>query len=164
MDKIILIAAGLICATSVKASAFEITSPSFKHNQMIPKKYTCQGEDINPELNISGIPEKTASLALIVNDPDAPMGTWVHWVVFDIMPTTTQIAENYIPATQGYNDFKRVNYGGPCPPSGTHRYFFKLYALDSILKLPEGTTKAQLEEAMKDHILAETELIGLYKK
>ena len=164
MDKILLIALSLICATSARASAFQLTSPAFKQNDIIPVKFTCQGEDINPELNISGIPEKTVSLALIVDDPDAPMGTWVHWVVYDIMPTTIQIAENTIPGTQGYNDFKKVNYGGPCPPSGTHRYFFKLYALDTILKLSEGATKAQVEEAMKEHIIAQTELMGLYKK
>ena len=164
MDKIILIALSLICATSARASAFQLTSPAFKHNAMIPQKFTCQGSDINPELKIADIPQGTKSLALIVDDPDAPMGTWVHWVVYDIMPTTTQIAENYIPGTQGYNDFKKINYGGPCPPSGTHRYFFKLYALDTILKLSEGATKAQVEEAMKGHILAQTELMGLYKK
>lgn len=142
----------------------KLVSPSFGHNQMIPEKFTCQGEDINPELNIAGIPVETKSLALMMDDPDAPMGTWVHWVVFDIPVATAQIQENSIPGKQGYNDFQRNDYGGPCPPSGTHRYFFKLYALDTILNLKEGIRKQELEKAMEGHILAKAELIGLYKK
>ncbi len=141
----------------------KLTSPSFKHNEMISRQFTCQGEDINPELNISGIPEGAKSLALIVDDPDAPRKTWVHWVVFDI-PVLDTITENSIPGRQGYNDFDRNDYGGPCPPSGTHRYFFKLYALDTLLNLPEGTKKEDLEKAMEGHILAQAEIIGLYKK
>ena len=142
----------------------KLTSPAFEHNQMIPKKFTCQGNDVNPELNIAGIPAEAKNLALIVDDPDAPMGTWVHWVVFNIPPSAAKIKENSIPGMQGYNDFGRNNYGGPCPPSGTHRYFFKLYALDTELDLKEGIKKQELEKAMEGHILVKTELIGLYKK
>ena len=143
----------------------QLTSPSFDHNSMFPLEFTCQGKDINPELNISGIPEETKSLALIMDDPDAPMGMWVHWVVFDISPITMRIKKNSIPGKQGINDFQRLNYGGPCPPSGTHRYFFKLYALDTLLNLKEGMIKKQdLEKAMEGHLLAQAELIGLYKK
>ena len=141
----------------------KLTSPAFGHNQMVPKKYTCQGEDVSPPLMIEGIPEGTKSLALIVDDPDAPMGTWVHWVVFDI-PMTANIAENSIPGKQGWNDFGKRDYGGPCPPSGTHRYFHKIYALDTVLNLQEGIKKRALEKAMAGHILDKAELIGLYKK
>ena len=115
----------------------KITSSEFKHNESIPRKYTCQGQDINPPLAIEDIPSQAKSLALIVDDPDAPGGMWVHWVVFD-MPLITEIAEDSIPGTQGMNDCNRKDYGGPCPPSGTHRYFFKLSSLDVILIL-EGT-------------------------
>ena len=147
-----------------EGAAMKLTSPAFEHNQMISKKFTCQGNDVNPELNIAGIPAGAKSLALIVDDPDAPMGTWVHWVVFNIPPSDVKIKENSIPGIQGYNDFGRNNYGGPCPPSGTHRYFFKLYALDTELDLKEGVKKQELEKAMEGHILVKTELIGLYKK
>ena len=140
-----------------------ITSPAFNHNETIPAKYTCQGEDLNPALKISGVPAAAKSLALIVDDPDAPMGTWVHWVVFNI-PVVGEIKENSIPGVEGYNDFRRNHWGGPCPPSGTHRYFFKLYALDAPLDLKEGIKKQQLEKAMQGHILAEAQLMGLYKK
>ena len=141
----------------------KISSPAFEPNQMIPKKYTCEGNDVSPPLTIDGIPDGAKSLALIVDDPDAPMGTWVHWVVFDI-PVTNNIAEDIIPGKQGINDFGKKDYGGPCPPSGTHRYFHKIYALDTILNLKEGITKKALEKAMQGHILDKAELIGLYKK
>lgn len=141
----------------------KLSSPEFEHNGFIPKKFTCQGEDVNPTLVIEDIPDGTKSLALIMDDPDAPMGTWVHWVVFNI-PVISRIEENSVPGKQGINDFGRLNYGGPCPPSGTHRYFFKLYALDTELDLGEGITKKELEEAMEGHILQKVELIGLYKK
>ena len=141
----------------------KLTSREFEHNMHIPKKFTCQGSDVNPSLTIEDIPKGTESLALIVDDPDAPMGMWVHWVVFDI-PVVSQIEENSIPGKQGINDFGRKNYGGPCPPSGTHRYFFKLYALDTRLNLKEGISKSDLEKAIKGHILEKAELIGLYKK
>jgi len=140
-----------------------LTSPEFNHNELIPKKFTCQGSDVNPTLIIHDVPKDAKSLALIVDDPDAPVGTWVHWVVFD-MPVTFKINEDSIPGKQGINDFRKRNYGGPCPPFGTHRYFFKIYALDTELNLKEGITKQQLEKAMETHILDKAELIGLYKK
>ncbi|MBU1871243.1 MAG: YbhB/YbcL family Raf kinase inhibitor-like protein [Candidatus Omnitrophica bacterium] len=141
----------------------KLTSPSFEHNKLIPSKYTCQGQDINPALLIEDMPQGTKSLALIMDDPDAPMGMWVHWVVFDI-GIVSRIEENSIPGKQGINDFRRKDYGGPCPPSGTHRYFFKIYALDKKLGLEEGINKKGLEQAMEGHILEKAELIGLYKK
>jgi len=141
----------------------KLTSKEFKHNGLIPAKFSCQGEDINPELIIDAIPKEAQSLALIVDDPDAPMGMWVHWVVYDI-PVIPRIEENSIPGKQGINDFGRKDYGGPCPPSGTHRYFFKIYALDEKLNLAEGINKQELEKAMQEHILDKAELIGLYKK
>jgi len=147
-------------------SALSITSPAFSHQGMIPSKHTCDGADVNPPLSFASIPEKSKSLALIVDDPDAPMGTWVHWVAWNIGPGIKEIPENSVPqgTLQGTNDFKKQSYGGPCPPSGTHRYFFKLYALDASLPLKAGATKAQLEEAMKGHVLAQAELVGLYRR
>lgn len=159
----------LLCTTlvnEVKAeggSRMKITSPEFENNQFIPKKFTCEGQDINPALIIEGIPKDAKSLVLIVDDPDAPMGTWVHWVVYD-MPIVNRIEENSIPGKQGRNNFGRLNYGGPCPPSGTHRYFFKVYALDTMLTLGEGITKGALEKTMQGHILDNAELVGLYQK
>jgi len=145
---------------------FSIASPAFSHNGMIPEKHTCDGADVSPPLSIGNIPEKTKTLALIVDDPDAPMGTWVHWVVWNIGPDTGEIPGNTLPpgALQGTNDFGKQNYGGPCPPSGTHRYFFKLYALDAPLTLNAGATKARVEEAMTGHLIGKTELIGLYRR
>ena len=140
-----------------------LTSPSFKHNTSIPKKFTCQGDDINPALIIKGIPERAKSLALIMDDPDAPVGTWVHWVVFNI-PLVPGIDEGSVPGKQGVNSWGRNDYGGPCPPSGTHRYFFKLYALDTELNLDDGVSKKEVERAIEGHILEQVELIGLYKK
>ena len=148
----------------VENMSMKITSPAFKNNSYMPSKYTCDGEDINPPLNIENIPVGTKSLALIVDDPDAPMKTWVHWVVYDIPPSTSIINENTIPGTQGKNDSNPRNYGGPCPPSGTHRYYFKLYALDRVLGLGEGVDKKGIEKAMSGHIIADAELIGLYKR
>jgi Raf kinase inhibitor-like YbhB/YbcL family protein len=147
-------------------STLHIASPAFKDKGMIPRVYTCDGKDINPPIVISGVPQRTRSLALIVDDPDAPGGLWVHWVVWNIDPATTEIKENSIPkgASQGMNDFKKTSYGGPCPPSGTHRYFFKLYALDTTLDLSASTTKTRIEEAMKDHVLAQASLVGNYKR
>jgi hypothetical protein len=146
-----------------KGGAMKLTSPAFENNKTIPAKFTCEGKDISPALIIEGIPAGAKSLALIVDDPDAPVGTWVHWVVFDI-PVMASIEEDSIPGKQGMNNFRRKDYGGPCPPSGTHRYFFKIYALDAQLGLPEGINKQALEKAMQGHILDKTELIGLYKK
>jgi len=144
----------------------KISSPVFENNGYIPSKYTCDGRDINPSLLIENIPAKSKSLALIVDDPDAPRGTWVHWVLWNIDPKTKQIKENSIPAgaKQGLNDFRKRTYGGPCPPSGTHRYFFKLYALDTMLNLGSDATKADLEKAMKGHIIDQDQSVGLYKR
>ena len=150
----------------MEMGAVKITSPAFKQRERIPPKYTCDGMDVNPPLTIENVPLKAKSLALIVDDPDAPRGTWVHWVLWNVDPGTREVKEQSIPtgATQGVNDFGNRDYGGPCPPSGTHRYFFKLYALDTALTLGPDATKAALEVAMKGHILAEAEIIGLYER
>lgn len=147
-------------------NTMKVSSPAFKHNGNIPSKHTCDGADVSPALVIEGVPGEAKSLALIMDDPDAPRGTWVHWVVWNIDPKTSEMKENAVPsgARQGMNDFRRREYGGPCPPSGTHRYFFKVYAMDKILELDERTTKAKLESAMKNHIIDQTELIGLYTR
>jgi Raf kinase inhibitor-like YbhB/YbcL family protein len=141
----------------------KIRSPEFEHNGFIPAKFTCQGQDINPPLIIEDVPEGAKSLVLIVDDPDAPMTTWVHWVLFNI-PVVGKIEEDSILGEQGLNDFGRKDYGGPCPPSGTHRYFFKIYALDARLDLRGDAGKKDVEKAMEGRILSKAELIGLYKK
>lgn len=141
-----------------------ISSPAFTHNQSIPPRYTCQGEDVNPPLAIAGVPAAARSLVLIMDDPDAPGKTWDHWIVYKIPVNTTAIAENIVPGIQGTNSWGRQDYGGPCPPSGTHRYFFKLYALDTGLDLLAGLSKKKVEEAMQGHIVSSAELVGLYKK
>ena len=149
----------------------EITSSAFSEGEMIPTGYTCDGPDVSPDLAWTGVPETTQSLALICDDPDAPMGTWVHWVLFNIPPGARGLPGEISPdaalengARHGTNDFGRLGYGGPCPPGGTHRYFFKLYALDTELDLASGITKAQIIEAMEGHILAEAQLMGKYKR
>lgn len=152
--------------TSLPQTTMEIISSAFAHNEAIPSKYTCDGENVNPPLSFSNVPNETKSLVLIVDDPDAPLGTWVHWTVWNMPPTTTEIPEKSVPAgaIEGQTSFGKPGYGGPCPPSGTHRYFFKLYALDTILSLDASSTKEDLEHAMKNHILSQRELIGLYKR
>jgi len=140
-----------------------IISPAFENKKPIPRKYTCDGDDVNPTLNISGVPEATKSLVLIVDDPDAPMGTWDHWIVWNI-PPTNKIEENTVPGVEGLNDSRKHSYSGPCPPSGTHRYFFKVYALDTKLNLAPNSRKKDIEKAMKGHILAQGELVGLYSR
>lgn len=147
-------------------SGLSITSPAFSQNETIPARHTCDGDDVSPPLAIGGVPEKTGSLALIVDDPDAPSKTWVHWVLWNLAADTAEIPENTVPpgAVQGTNDFGKRKYGGPCPPSGTHRYFFKLYALDAPLALPAGATKTQVEEAMGGHLLGQAELVGRYRR
>lgn len=163
---ILVVSAMIVLAAkgaSSQTSQLQITSSAFRHNQMIPREYTCQGEDINPPLEISGIPEGTKSLVLIMDDPDAPMGTWDHWLLYDI-PPAGKIEENSIPGQQSRNSFGKLDYGGPCPPSGTHRYFFKLYALDAVSSFAKTPTKKELENFVQEHLLAKTELIGLYKK
>lgn len=141
-------------------------STVFNHNEQIPSVYTCDGKDLAPELTISDVPAEAKELALIVDDPDAPMGTWVHWLVYNMPATTIKIDAKNLPqgAKEGITDFGKVGWGGPCPPSGTHRYFFKLYALDKALDLQVGLTKTQLEKAIKNHIIEKEELIGLYKR
>ncbi|MEM2099651.1 MAG: YbhB/YbcL family Raf kinase inhibitor-like protein [Candidatus Bathyarchaeia archaeon] len=139
-----------------------VTSPAFENGKFIPAKYTCDGYDVNPPLAIDGVPKETKTLVLIVDDPDAPMGTWNHWVVWNILGSTRQIAENTVPGTEGMNDFGKRSYGGPCPPSGTHRYFFKVYALDVELALKPNSRKRDVEKAMHGHVLAEGALVGLY--
>ncbi len=141
----------------------DVTSPAFENKESIPKKYTCDGEDVNPPLRIDRIPEGTQSLVLIVDDPDAPMGTYDHWIVWNISPGE-EIEENSVPGTEGLNDFDRHSYGGPCPPSGTHRYFFKVYALDSELDLDKNARKGDVEKAMEGHILGKGQIVGLYSR
>jgi len=146
----------------------KVSSPAFAHMGKIPSKYTCDGDDVNPPLVIENIPDKARSLVLIMDDPDAPMGTWDHWVVWNIQATipTTKITENSVPhgAIQGLNDFGKRVWGGPCPPGGKHRYFFKVYALDTKLELSLASRKEDVEKAMRFHILANGELVGVYSR
>jgi len=140
-----------------------VTSPAFKSNGLIPEKHTCDGNDVNPSLHIEDLPEEAESLVLIVDDPDAPMGTWVHWVVWNI-PPVKEIKEDSVPGIEGINDFQKHSYGGPCPPSGTHRYFFKVYALDAKLQLSQNARKKDVEKAMDGHILAKGDTVGRYSR
>lgn len=150
--------------------SFQISSTAFSNGQLIPKKLTCDGLDVSPELNWKDAPAGTKSFALIMDDPDAPAGTWVHWVLYNIPGETKQLPEampkeEQLPdgALQGHNSFRKIGYGGPCPPPGKpHRYYFKLYALDTKPDLEAGASKADVERAMKGHVLGETELIGRY--
>jgi Raf kinase inhibitor-like YbhB/YbcL family protein len=147
----------------IRVRELVLASPAFGNHQSIPKKYTCDGDDVNPMLSIEGIPKDTKSLVLVIDDPDAPMGTWDHWVVWNILPRD-KIEENSVPGVEGMNSFRKHSYGGPCPPSGTHRYFFRVYALDTLLDLPPNSGKKDVEKAMKDHMIAKGELIGLYSR
>jgi Raf kinase inhibitor-like YbhB/YbcL family protein len=166
----------LFCAAAVHAlsqggtMSLQITSTAFANGATIPKKFTCDGPDTSPALSWKDAPPATKSFALIADDPDAPVGNWVHWVLYNLPASTTELSEG-VPkqdklsngALQGRNDFKRTGYGGPCPPPGKpHRYFFKLYALDTTLDLKPGATKAEVERAVKGHVLAETQLMGKY--
>jgi Raf kinase inhibitor-like YbhB/YbcL family protein len=157
------------------AMTLVITSPAFSHNKGIPSTYTCDGEDISPALEWSGLPEGTKSIALIVDDPDAPdpaapKMTWVHWVLYNIPPSATGLPEAVKPqdlpkgTKEGLNDWKRTGYGGPCPPIGRHRYFHKLYALDAVLPDLGKPTKKDLEKAIEAHILAKAEVVGTYQR
>lgn len=159
--------------TKPKALAMKINSPAFADGKPIPRKYSCEGEDIPPPLTWTDLPERTQSLALIIDDPDAPdpkapKRTWVHWIVYDITPRVDGLPEDpkHLPhgAYEGRNDWGRPGYGGPCPPVGEHRYFHKLYALDTVLGDLSEPTKAELERAMAGHILAEAQLVGTYQK
>lgn len=155
-----------------EAMALRIESPAFQAQGKIPQKYTCDGADVSPPLAWSGVTEGTKSLVLISDDPDAPMGTWVHWVLYNLPPEPHELQEGVpktetIPngAKQGITDFRRVGYGGPCPPPGpAHRYFFKLYALDTVLTLPPKASKADVLLAMNGHELAHVELMGTYQR
>jgi Raf kinase inhibitor-like YbhB/YbcL family protein len=144
----------------------KITSPAFDHNAFIPVKYGCDGVNVNPPLEISEVPDNTQSLALVVDDPDAPRGDWVHWLMWNIDPGVTKVGEDSIPAgaTEGLTTYGTSGYRGPCPPSGIHHYHFTLIALDSKLQLDARSDKAKLEAAMKPHLLARAELIGLYRR
>ena len=171
----------LLCSCSVRATPegplkgetvkLKLTSASFEDGDMIPPRHTCDGANVSPPLAWDDVPATAAALALICDDPDAPMGTWVHWVLYDLPPDITELPEG-VPtrevldsgARQGRNGSRRIGYGGPCPPSGTHRYYFKLYALDDKIDLPPGATKKQLLAAMEGHILAEGQLMGRYKR
>ena len=151
--------------------AFELTSTAFAPGEPIPQKYTCDGEDISPPLQWSELPQGTQSLALICDDPDAPVGTWVHWVLYNLPAEARALPEAIPPDAElpdgsrhGQNSWRRLDYGGPCPPSGTHRYFFKLYALDTVLDLKAGASKKQVLKAMEGHILAQAELMGVYSR
>jgi Raf kinase inhibitor-like YbhB/YbcL family protein len=165
------------CADNTKtakepAMNIQITSTAFADGQPIPEKYTCAGSDISPPLQWTNVPAGTKSFALIADDPDAPMGTWVHWVIYNLAPAITGLPGNTpqspeLPngAKQGINDFRQIGYGGPCPPPGKpHRYFFKIYALDTTLDLKSGATKRDLLKAMNGHALAEGQLMGLCQR
>jgi Raf kinase inhibitor-like YbhB/YbcL family protein len=141
----------------------QLTSLSFANNQPIPERYSCEGDSVNPTLVIENVPAGAKSLALIVDDIDAAGGSFIHWFVFDIRPDIGTIEEDSIPGTQCVNSAKRKGYAGPCPPSGTHRYIFRLYALDTMLDLKPGAQKDALEQAMQGHIISQAEMTGLYK-
>ena len=145
---------------------FKLTSPAFNHGSQIPSKYTCDGDDINPHLVIQGIPQGTKSLALLMEDPDAPGGLFVHWVLWDIPPETKEIREHSAPfgAVEGTTSWGDSGYGGPCPPVWTHRYFFRLFALNKRLYLPATARREELEAAMTGHIVATAELMGTYAR
>lgn len=149
----------------------KIKSSAFKHGEKIPRKYTCDGENISPPLTWENIPQETVTLTIISDDPDAPSKTWTHWLIFNIPPELSSLPEGVETVgefengiIQGINDFGSLGYGGPCPPFGVHRYYFKLYALDKRLDLEPGATKEELLEAMKGHIIEKTEIIGLYSR
>ncbi len=153
------------------AMELNIKSSAFDEGELIPEKYTCDGEDVSPPLSWAQLPKETRSIVLICDDPDAPMGTWVHWVLFGLSPDTLELAEGISPekevlggAKQSLNDFRKYGYGGPCPPGGTHRYFFKLYAVDTQVDLNAGATKNEVLNAIKGHILAEGQLMGRYSR
>ncbi len=143
-----------------------LTSLAFADNDLIPVQYTCKGDNINPPLSIGDVPEEARSLVLIVDDPDAPAGTWTHWLAWNIDPRIGGIEENSVPegAVEGTTDFGSAGYGGPCPPSGTHRYFFRLYALDEQPDISSGSDRKELEKAMDGHVIAKAELVGLFSR
>lgn len=153
-------------ANSTTNSTMKISSSAFKDSDQIPAKYTCDGDNINPPLSFSEVPQEAKSLALIVDDPDSPSGTWTHWIIWNISPDTKEIKEASTPdgSIEGINSFSEIKYGGPCPGQGKHHYLFKLYALDSIANLQKGAQKSQLEEEIGKHKIAEAELTGVYER
>ncbi len=163
---------GSLAAEKTGKDQMQLTSTAFIEGAAIPAKHTCDAKNVSPPLKWSGVPAGTKSLALIVDDPDAPAGTWVHWVLYDLPATTSELGEDvaksqYVAggAKQGLNDFRHLGYGGPCPPPGkAHRYFFKLYALDAVLDLKPGLTKKDLESAMEKHVLGRAQLMGTYQR
>lgn len=169
---ILVINSGLFCSELSKwRNNMKLTSMAFENGGMIPVKYTCKGEDISPDIKWENAPAGTKSFALICEDPDAPGGVWDHWILYNIPATVHELKEGYskvpeIPggSRQGKNSWGKTSYGGPCPPSGTHRYFFKLYAISSMLNLKGGATKSEVLQAMENHVLAKVELMGTFKK
>jgi Raf kinase inhibitor-like YbhB/YbcL family protein len=170
MRKAIIAGASAIFLAAIASFAaggakMKITSSAFQQGGNIPSKFSCDGPNTNPPVQISDVPPEAKTLVLIVDDPDAPSGLFTHWAVWNIPPQTNTIAEGSAPkGAQGTNDFGRSGYGGPCPPSGTHRYYFKIFALDRELDLPFGAKRSQLDGAMKDHVIAQGELMGRYSR
>ena len=164
MKTLCMVVIGLTIAEASCRAQITITSPAFKAGGTIPPTFTCKGANQNPPLQFGGIPKEAKSLALIIDDPDAPGGLFTHWLVWNIGPANTQLGENSVPAgaAQGMNDFGRIGYGGPCPPSGTHRYYFRLFALDQKIDLSPGAKRGALEQALKGHILARGELMARF--
>ncbi len=165
------LAAAAPAAAEGEEMDIELTSKAFAPEEMIPRRHTCDGEDVSPPLAWRRLPPGTKSLALIVDDPDAPARTWVHWIVYNLPAASSGLPEGVPPdktvagdGRQGRNDFGRIGYGGPCPPGGVHRYYFKLYALDTELDLPPGASKAELLQSMAGHVLGEGQLMGRYRR
>ena len=158
--------AGALSSFAAGGGKMKISSSAFQEGGNIPSKFTCDGTDANPPLRFEGAPAETKSLVLIVDDPDAPSGLFTHWLIWNMDPKTTEIAESSASSKgmQGKNDFGKSGYGGPCPPSGTHRYYFKIFALDQELDLPAGSNRKQLDAAMKSHVIAQAELMGRYSR
>ncbi|QWV98760.1 YbhB/YbcL family Raf kinase inhibitor-like protein [Geomonas nitrogeniifigens] len=161
---LILLTAFVAVSVQAEEVRLKLSSPAFKHAGKIPSLYSCDGSDTSPPLAIAGVPKEAKSLALVMDDPDAPAGTWVHWVLWNIEPTTREIVQGRVPhgAEQGVNSWRRKSYGGPCPPSGQHRYYFRLYALSERLDLPSNSTRLELDRAMRGKILAQAELLGVF--
>ena len=170
MRKAIIAATSAILVAAIASFAaggakMKVTSSAFQQGANIPSKFSCDGPNTSPPLQISDVPTEAKSLVLIVDDPDAPNGLFTHWVVWNISPQATTIAEGSTPkGVQGTNDFGKSGYGGPCPPSGTHRYYFKVFALDRELDLPVGAKRSQLDSAIKGHVIAQGELMGRYSR
>ena len=171
MQKAIIIGASAIAFAAIASFAaggakMKVTSSAFQEGGNIPSKFTCDGADVNPAVRFEGVPAEAKSLLLIVDDPDAPVGLFTHWLVWNIDPKTSEIAESSAPggAVQGTNDFPKKGYGGPCPPSGTHRYYFKIFALDQTLDLKPGAKRTEVDAAMRGHVIAQGELMGRYSR